>query len=82
MEGLNPTQKTPSYMPRPTLYARRTIHGPTSIYADKEATKIYCYYANEHPQRPRYGRKWVTLDCYRWKLEWLPDAEQGTNLPA
>jgi hypothetical protein len=68
-------------MPRPTLYARRQIHGPTSLYTDKEATKLFCYFANHHPKRPRHGTKNIWLDCFRWRLEWLPDAPETSEMP-
>ena len=59
--------------PRPTLYARRTKGGPVHIFRDSEALSHFASFELGHPQRPRHGRKWITLNCYRWKLEWLPD---------
>jgi hypothetical protein len=60
---------------RLALYARRTKGGPVHIFRDSECTNHFASFELHHPQRPRHGRKWLTLNCYRWKLEWLPDRE-------
>lgn len=56
-----------------TLYARRTKGGSVDIFRDSAATNQFCSFDMHRSDRPRHGRKWITLNCYRWKLEWLPD---------
>lgn len=60
----------------PTLYVRRTKGGVVDMFLDKEATELTSWYNLGDPKRPRHGRKWFTLRCRRWKLEWLPDTEE------
>lgn len=61
--------------PRPTLYARRTKGGPVELFSNPDGSALFAIYDLHHPQRPRHGRQWVTINCKRWKLEWLPDME-------
>jgi len=61
------------------VFARRTKGGPVRIFHDSGCTSLFAVFDLHHPQRPRHGRKWITLNCYRYKLEWLPDAESVTR---
>lgn len=64
---------------RPTLYAQRK-GSDVVLYRDKEDREYqFAYLSLGNPLRPRYGRKWITVDFYRYKLEWLPDADSVTR---
>jgi hypothetical protein len=43
------------------------------VYHDREATRPFgrfpCHYSN----KPRRGQRHVTLNCFRYRLEWLAD---------
>ena len=67
-----------------TLYAR---HEPTNdpvallyglghekdvvIYEDAECTRRKARFAWHQSCRPRRGQRRVTINCYRWVLEWV-----------
>ena len=59
-----------------TLYAREEQAGgaplrrDTCIYHDKECTRLFARWKWYRCQRP-VGRKHVTLNCYRYALEWV-----------
>lgn len=59
----------------PTLYARRVKGDFVKLFKDHEAENGFYAFPLGHPQRPRHGRKWITINNFRYKLEWLPDAE-------
>lgn len=63
----------------PTLYARRVKGDFVKLFKDHEAENGFYAFPLGHPQRPRHGRKWITINNFRWKLEWLPDEESMTH---
>ena len=65
-----------------TLYARREASAPNVlprqfddvvIYRDREATDRKARYP-WHVKRPDRRNRYVTLNCFRYRLEWLEDA--------
>ena len=70
-----------------TLYARKEptadsvsrAHGlgdkqDVVLYADKECTRQKARWPWHLSNCPTRRNKFVTLNCWRWKLEWLPMA--------
>lgn len=55
-----------------TVYGRKTRLKTVIIYRDKECKNIFVIFNNLQINKPDYRNKYVTLNCYRWKLEWLP----------
>ncbi len=67
-----------------TLYARKEpttdpilkSHGEdkrqdTVIYADRACTQLKARFSWLFSGMPRRGQKLVTLNCFRWHLEWV-----------
>jgi hypothetical protein len=44
-------------------------------YRDPEAADQVCRWPWWHTAKPTRRNKWVDLNCYRWRVEWLPDFE-------
>lgn len=59
-------------MPPLTVYAQKLPSGDVSIYRDKERTNGFCTIQKWRASCPTRRNKWITLNCYRWRLEWLP----------
>lgn len=54
-----------------TVYARKLPSGGVAIYRNKDATNQFCQFASYMTNKPTRRNKWVTLNCYRWRLEWI-----------
>lgn len=46
-----------------------------AAYADAGATQRKGKWAWWNSRRPDRRNKWATLNCYRYRVQWLPDAE-------
>jgi len=53
-----------------TLYARKE-GAYIGIYRDAELTDKFCAYPRDYSNCPDRRNKTVTLNCYKWKLEWV-----------
>lgn len=42
------------------------------MYKDEGCTQLYVRWPWCYSGRPRRNSKQVMLNCYRWKLQWLP----------
>lgn len=42
------------------------------LYADKDCTKVEARWPWHFSNCPTKRNKYVTLNCWRWKLEWAP----------
>lgn len=50
----------------------------TVIFKDRDCTKVYARWPWHIGRRPTpNGRDVVTLNCFRWKLEWVPSMAQA-----
>lgn len=59
----------PSILP---VYALKTPEG-VRIFRDPGMRKHFCTFSPEnHARVPDRRNKYVTLNCYRWRLVWLP----------
>lgn len=47
------------------------------FYNDEACTKRFCHWP-WHQSPPRRNRKTVTLNCYLWAVQWVPDATSTT----
>jgi hypothetical protein len=56
-----------------TLHAQRNADASVSIYRDAQRAALFVRIDKHNSARPRRGQKRITLNCYRWKLEWLPE---------
>lgn len=54
-----------------TVYARKLPNGGVAIYRDKAATNQFCQFESHLSNKPTRRNKWVTVNCYRWALEWI-----------
>ena len=45
------------------------------IYRDKAARLPFVRYEWHAGRRPDRRFRFITLNCYRWNLKWLPDVE-------
>jgi hypothetical protein len=54
-----------------TIYAEKTPLGGVNIFRDKEKTSFFCSWGSWKKNKPTRRNKWLTLDCYKWRLEWL-----------
>lgn len=52
-----------------------------AVYRDSDAKKPFCRFQWHNPKKPRRDTKRVTLNCYRWTAQWLPDANPCTVYP-
>lgn len=43
----------------------------TVIYKDRACTETYARWPWHYSSCPRRGQKRVTLNCWRWNLEWV-----------
>lgn len=43
-----------------------------AIYKDKDCTKDFGRYPPCASSRPRKNTKVVSLNCFKWRVEWLP----------
>jgi hypothetical protein len=72
-----------------TLYARREATNDTALpveaantkrdvvlYADREATKFVCRFPWHYRSKPTAGSTTVMHNCSKYRLEWLPTAQQ------
>lgn len=57
------------------MYARKNPDGTVDIYRDQAATKHFCTFAAHLSNKPTRRNQYITLNCYRWALVWLPDSE-------
>lgn len=54
------------------VYARKTDSG-VAIFRDPDASNLFCHFQRRnHAIVPDRRFKYVTLNCYRWRLVWLP----------
>ena len=72
-----------------TLYARKEpttcaitfALAPTQrdvvIYADSKATQHKARIEWHNASKPTRRNRYINLNCYRWRLEWLPDLEDA-----
>lgn len=42
------------------------------LYRNPEATDLHTRFGWHVASKPDRRNKYVTINCYRWKLEWLP----------
>lgn len=45
------------------------------IYEDSKATQRKARIAWHEFRKPTRRNRYINLNCYRWRLEWLPDLE-------
>ena len=50
-------------------------HRDWVFYHDAEATSSYCRIPWYYSTGPTKRNKWQTLNCYRYRLVWLPDTD-------
>lgn len=43
------------------------------VYRDEAMTEPFARFTWDRADKPRPGQKMVTLNCYRWTLQWMPD---------
>lgn len=58
-----------------TLFLRKETRDGAPVvayYADASMSRLKCI--NPWPSRPTRRNRYVMLNCYRWRCEWLPDA--------
>jgi len=48
-------------------------HQDVQIYRDRRAKKRFARFGWFMSNCPTRRNKYVTLNCYRWRLEWLPN---------
>ena len=54
-----------------TVYAEKCREG-VRIYRDAAKASHFCIIGHSnHAKVPDRRNKWVTLNCYRWRLVWL-----------
>lgn len=41
------------------------------IYKDKEATRKFARFPWYYSSKPTKRNKYVTLNCYKWRLQWI-----------
>jgi hypothetical protein len=61
-----------------TVYARKALTGDkrrygVAVYRDAAATDLFVRFDWHRSDRPNKRRRWLMLNCYRWRLVWLPD---------
>ena len=61
-----------------TVYCRKVENTPprsfsVEVYRDKEMTRKFVDFAWWQTSRPDKRNKFITLNCYKWRIEWLPD---------
>jgi len=44
-----------------------------AAYADPECTKLKARYPWHHEDKPTRRNKYVTLNCYKWRVVWVAD---------
>lgn len=57
-----------------TLFLRKETHNgapAVAYYADALMTERKAL--NPWPSRPTRRNRYVMLNCYRWRVQWLPD---------
>lgn len=54
-----------------TVYAQKLSNGDVEIYRDAEKTQSFCTFHQWQKSKPDRRNKWITLNCYRWKLAWI-----------
>lgn len=54
-----------------SVYARKRQGGDVEIYRDPEMTRPFCTFDRWRSSKPTKRNKWITLNCYRWKLIWI-----------
>lgn len=58
-----------------TVYAEKQLNGNVIIFRDAQGQTKFATYTERHAKRPDRRFKFAVLNCYKWKLEWLPDKE-------
>lgn len=54
-----------------TVYAEECSEG-VRIYRDAAKASHFCTFSrSNHAKVPDKRNKWVTLNCYRWRLAWI-----------
>lgn len=59
--------------PAPLLKRQRDV----VIYRDAAATIRAGRFMWASRDKPDRRHRWLTLNCYRWRLVWLPDLEES-----
>ena len=54
-----------------TVYAKKNSNGTVSIYRNKDGTNLFVLFASWASRKPTRRNKWIILNCYRWRLEWI-----------
>lgn len=54
-----------------TIYAHKFHDGEVVLYADKLAMRRLAKFSRDASNKPDKRYKYVTLNCWRYKLEWL-----------
>ncbi len=53
-----------------TVFAKKLPNGDVQIYHDKECTQKFALFQSHFSSKPTRRNKYVTLNCYRYNLEW------------
>lgn len=54
-----------------TVYAFKTSQGDVKIYKDRQCIDFICVFPEHLSNRPTKRNKYVTIDCYKYLLEWV-----------
>jgi len=53
------------------VYARKNPDGTVSIFRDAEGSNHFATFQAHSRSKPTRRNKYVTLNCYRWALNWI-----------
>ena len=57
-----------------SLYAKKVNHNlgfDVIVYDDPAMVQPKCHYQWHSTLKPDYRNKYITLNCYRYKVEWI-----------
>ena len=52
-----------------TVHCRKHPDGSVTVYRDSNLTEKVCTYDRWNSMRPDYRHKYLTLNCYRWRID-------------
>lgn len=58
-------------------YFPETDKKDVQIYRDEACTDPFARFPWHYSSRPTLRNKYVTLNCYRWKLQWIKEVSHA-----
>lgn len=62
-----------------SIYAVKDSRGNVLVYKDPNRRVNVCAFEHWRSDRPTRRNRWLTINCYRYRLVWLDTVSEGTQ---